>query len=215
MATNYQVKQGDCISSIAFENGFFPDTLWNHPSNAQLKQKRQDPNVLLPGDVVFVPDKRLKELSEPTNQVHKYRYKSTPAKFRIQIMEDGQPRANTPYTLTIDGEIVSKPGDKTTSGGMVVCSISPLAREGVLAVGTGEDLVEYSLVMGYLNPIHELTGVKQRLRNLGLYGGTIDNNSDEKIKDSLRAFQAFHKLEVTGEPNRTTLNKLRDLHDGG
>ena len=213
MAINYQVKQGDCISSIAFENGFFPDTIWNHPSNAQLKAKRKDPNVLLPGDVVFVPDKRIKELSEPTNQVHKYRYKSTPAKFRIQITDHGKPRANVPYTLTVDGEIVSHPGDKTTSNGMVICSISPTAREGILTVGEGEEMLEYPLVLGYLNPIYELTGVKQRLRNLGLYAGAIDNNFNDETKDALRAFQALHKLAVTGEQSSETLNKLREVHD--
>ena len=214
MPINYQVKQGDCISSIAFENGFFPDTIWNHPSNAELKKKRENPNVLMPGDMVFVPDKRLKEVSEPTNQVHKFRYKSTPAKFRIQITEDNEPRANVPYILTIDGQVVSNPGDKTTSAGMVVCSISPLAREGVLTVGEGEEAVEYNLVLGYLNPIHELTGVKQRLRNLGLFDGAIDSKLTEETKDALRAFQALQKLPTTGEADQATLDKLRQIHDG-
>jgi Putative peptidoglycan binding domain len=215
MAINYQVKQGDCISSIAFEHGFFPDTIWDHPSNAELKKKRIDPNVLMPGDVVFVPDKRLKEVSEPTEQVHKFRYKGVPAKFRIQIMEDNQPRANVPYTLTIDGKVVSNPGDRTTSAGMVICSILPDVREGLLVVGEGEEMVEYTLAMGFLNPVSDLTGVKQRLRNLGLYNGAIDNNLSEETKDSLRAFQALHKLPTTGEPDQATLNKLREIHDGG
>ena len=62
MAENYQVKQGDCISSIAFEKGFFPDTIWNHPENENLKELRKDPSVLLPGDSVYIPDKRLRNL---------------------------------------------------------------------------------------------------------------------------------------------------------
>jgi len=215
MAINYQVKAGDCISSIAFEQGFFPDTIWNHSNNAVLKEKRKDPNVLMPGDVVFVPDKRLKEVSEPTNQVHKFRYKNTPAKFRIQIMDDNEPRANVPYTLSIDGKIVSNPGDRTTSTGMVICSISPLAREGILVVGEGEEMVEYKLAMGYLNPVTNLTGVKQRLRNLGLFNGAIDDNLNQETKDSLQSFQALQNLPTTGEADAATLNKLRDLHDGG
>ncbi len=214
MAINYTVQQGDCISSIAFEHGFFPETIWDHPSNATLKAKRKDPNILMPGDVVHVPDKRVKELNESTNQVHKYKYKGVPAKFRIQIMDDNQPRANIPYTLSIDGKIVSNPGERTTSTGMVICSISPDAREGLLVVGEGEEMVEYRLTMGHLNPVGEISGVKQRLRNLGLYSGVIDSNLTDETKDSLRAFQALQKLETTGEPDQATLDKLRNLHDG-
>ena len=70
MATNYQVKPGDCVSSIAFEHGFFPDTIWNHPSNKQLKEKRKDPNTLCAGDSVYIPDLREKVVNKPTNQMH-------------------------------------------------------------------------------------------------------------------------------------------------
>lgn len=215
MPINYQVKQGDCISSIAFENGFFPDTIWNHPSNAALKEKRKDPNVLMPGDMVFVPDKRLKEVREPTNQVHKFRLKTTPAKLRIQFMDDeNEPRANVPYKLTVDGKVVSNPGDITTSTGMVICSIPPNAHEGILELGQGEEMVEYNLVLGYLNPAKDVSGVKQRLRNLGLYEGNITNELDDATKESIQAFQSLNDLKPTGELDQETLNKLRNVHDG-
>jgi hypothetical protein len=38
MAINHEVEEGDCIYSIAFENGFFADTIWNHANNAELKR---------------------------------------------------------------------------------------------------------------------------------------------------------------------------------
>jgi N-acetylmuramoyl-L-alanine amidase len=60
---SHTVKQGDCISSIAHETGFFWETLWNHPDNAKLKQLRKNPNALLPGDVVSIPDQRVKQES--------------------------------------------------------------------------------------------------------------------------------------------------------
>ncbi|MEY2429487.1 MAG: hypothetical protein QOJ40_2372, partial [Verrucomicrobiota bacterium] len=49
MPEDYKVKDGDCLSSIAFSKGFFWETLWNHGDNSALKSKRKDPNVLSPG----------------------------------------------------------------------------------------------------------------------------------------------------------------------
>lgn len=212
----HKVEIGDCISSIAEQYGFFWQSLWELPENAELKKRRKEPNVLLPGeDEVFVPEKRLKEVSKPTNEVHKFRCKTTPAKLRIQFMdEDDQPRANVPYTLTIDGNLVSKPGSKTNSNGLVECSISPLAQQGVITLGEGEEKAEYALRLGYLNPTGELTGIKQRLRNLGFFGGAISRETDEETKDAIRAFQSFNNLEPTGEADQSTLNKLREMHDG-
>ncbi len=213
MAINYQVKQGDCISSIAFEHGFFPDTIWDHPSNAELKKKRQNPHALMPGDVVFVPDKRLKEVNEPTNQVHKFRVKNVPAKLRIQFMLMGKPRANVPFTLTVDGNIVSKPGDRTNGEGFVISSIPPDARQGTLVLVEGEDEEEYSLLLGHLNPVSEVTGAKQRLFNLGYYNGAINQELDKVTKDAIRDFQKVIGLSQTGELDQTTQNKLKEIHD--
>jgi LysM repeat protein len=84
----YKVKQGDCLSSIAERYGLFWEKVWNHPKNAKLKEKRKDPNILYPGDVVFVPDKDRKEESGATEQRHRFRKKGTPAKLRLKIMEE-------------------------------------------------------------------------------------------------------------------------------
>lgn len=211
----HKVEIGDCMSSIAEKYGFFWQSLWDLPENSKLKNKREDPNVLLPGeDEVFIPEKRIKEVSKPTNEVHKFRCKTTPAKLRVQFMEDGQPRANVVYVLKVDGKVVSKPGAKTTSSGIIECSISPLAEQGVLTLGEGDEKVEYTLRLGYLNPETELTGVKQRLRNLGFYQGTINKELTDETKDAIRAFQASQKLEPTGVADQATADKLRDIHDG-
>ena len=209
MAINYEVKQGDCISSIAFEHGFFPETIWNHPGNAELKKKRKDLNILMPGDIVFVPDKRLKEIGKPTNQVHKFRVKNVPAKLDLVLKYYGEPIKNEPYKLDIDG---LKSTGKTTSEGKISISIPPTARRGKLIVGEGEKQIEYDLDLGRLDPIDEVKGFKKRLRNLGFEVGDIDNEMSDVFKNAIRMFEAQNDLEATGEINEKNRNKLKEVY---
>src|SRR5271157_624781 len=104
MPEDYEVQAGDCMSSIAYEHGFFWQTLWNDSSNAELKAKRKNPNVLLPGDVVHIPDLTVKQESGATEQQHKFMLKAVPEKLRMTLRDHKhQPRPNLDYIITIDG----------------------------------------------------------------------------------------------------------------
>ena len=210
MAINYTVKQGDCISSIAFEHGFFGDTIWNHANNSKLQQKRKDPNVLMPGDIVFVPDKRLKEVSEPTEQVHKFRCKNTPEKLKLQLLKEGEPRANEEYELEIDA---LKFSGKTDSQGRLEQSTPPNAKQGKLILKNGEEV--YQLMLGHLNPHDETTGVQGRLRHLGFYFGSIDGKISTELEHAIQAFQISQDIEPDGELNDETLNALENVYSEG
>jgi N-acetylmuramoyl-L-alanine amidase len=85
------VQQGECVSSIAEDYGFFWQTIWNHPENSALKQARGEPNVLEPGDEVVIPDKTLKEQNCPSDQRHSFRRKGTPAKLRLRLLTPAPP----------------------------------------------------------------------------------------------------------------------------
>jgi hypothetical protein len=207
MPINYQVKQGDCISSIAFEHGFFADTIWNHSNNAELKKKREDPNVLMPGDIVFVPDKRLKEVSEPTNQVHKFKCKNTPEKLKLQLLKEDKPRANEEYELEVDD---LKFSGKTDSQGRLEQSIPPNAKQGKLILQKGEEI--YQLMLGHLNPHDEITGVQGRLRHLGFYFGSIDGKTSAEFEHAIQAFQISQDMEPDGELNAATLDALEKVY---
>lgn len=203
MPINYIVKQGDCISSIAFEHGFFIETIWNHANNAELKEKREKENILLPGDAVFIPDKRLKEVSEPTNYVHKFHCKNTPEKFRLQLLLDGEPREGEDYELEIEN---SKVAGKTDSQGWLRHWISPNAKRGKLILKNGAEV--YQLQLGNLNPSDEIIGAQGRLWNLGLYFGPIDGKMSDELEEAIQEYQFTKNIEPDGKLNPETIDAL-------
>ena len=205
MAESYQVKQGDCIFSIAFARGFFADTIWNHPNNKDLKEKRKDPNVLMPGDTVFIPDKRLREYSEATNQVYKYKCKNTPKQLQIQFIEYDKPVKEMEYTIKIDG-VESK--GKTDGEGWVKQSIKPDAKSAKLVFADGS---ECELKLGNLDPAEEVAGTQGRLNRLGFYEGPIDGKLTDEMKEIIKLFQQSNDLKATGEVDAQTKDKLVQL----
>ncbi len=205
MSINYQVKQGDCISSIAYAHGFFADTIWNHPNNAELKKKRKSPYVLMPGDVVFIPDKRLKDVSEPTNQLHRFRCKNTPEKLKIQLTRDDEPRAGEEYELEIED---LKFNGKTDREGRIQQAIPPDAKKGKLILAEGEEV--YHLHLGNLNPSDEISGAQGRLRNLGLYYGPIDGMMSDELEEALQEYQFAKNIEPDGKLSPATIAALKE-----
>lgn len=208
MPIRHEIKQGETVISLSELHGLFVDTIWNHPENAALKEKRKNMNILMPGDVLFIPDKTLKEVSKPTNEVHKFQRKGIPALFRLQIFDIEEPRANQKYTLDVDGQ---KHEGQTDSRGVLQESIPTNSKKGFLTIGPDEYQLEIDF--GYLDPINEISGVKKRLNNMGYDCGEPSNELDENLKTQLRLFQKRFELEETGEADSATLKKLEELHD--
>jgi LysM domain len=67
---NYTVQQGDCMSSTSKQYGFQWQALWSHRQNSALKNLRKDPNVLFLGDIVFIPEKPVKQVSASVDATH-------------------------------------------------------------------------------------------------------------------------------------------------
>lgn len=85
MPIEHTVSSGECISSIAYQHGFFWETLWNHGKNSALKKKRCDPNILMEGDVVHIPDLTLGDESCASEQEHAFELKGVPARVNIRV----------------------------------------------------------------------------------------------------------------------------------
>ncbi len=203
----YKVKQGDCISSIAFKYDLFPETIWDHPDNAELKSKRKDLSVLKPGDELTIPGKELKEESGTTEQKHRFRRKGVPAKFKTRIVMGGLPVDNEDYILEIDGVFFDGKTDET---GYIEVTIPPDAGKGKLTI---KDEI-FDIILGTIDPIEKRSGVIQRLENLGYFlpdESESDNGKesiDEEISEAIKNFQDSVDLEVTGEVDQKTRDKL-------
>src|SRR5579859_897862 len=90
---DYIVAQGECLSSIAYENGLLEDKLWNHPANAALRARRKDRRILFPGDRLYVPPIDPGENERPTDARHKFRRIGVHEQLRIVLRDSkGKPR---------------------------------------------------------------------------------------------------------------------------
>jgi N-acetylmuramoyl-L-alanine amidase len=204
---NYEVQPGDCLSSIAFEHGFFWKTLWNLGDNAELKRVRKNPDILLPGDQLTVPPIRVKKITGGTNKRHRLQLKGVPAKLRLRFLESGEPLDDEPYVLRIDGE--ERSGTLDEQGRLEEC-ILPNARIAEIRLGDSDEWIQIPL--GTVDPIDEISGVQCRLRNLGFSPGPIDGIFGAKTSAAIRHFQKANDLELTGEPDALTRAKLVEVH---
>jgi hypothetical protein len=201
------VQLGDSIPSLAMDNGFFPDTIWNHPQNAGLRAKRKSQNQLYPGDEVFIPELRKGTQTRSTDGSHKFKRKGVPAKLVLQLKKLGEPRKNESYVLIIDG--VSYNG--TLDGdGKLQQFIPPDAKGGQVLLNGGKEVIKINL--GFLNPVDELSGMQQRLNNLGFFCSNEDGTLDDQTAAALKAFQRSVGVQETGQPDGATKAKLLELH---
>lgn len=207
MAEDYEVRQGDCLNSIAYEHGFFWETIWNHPRNAELKRLRQNPDVILPGDVLYIPDKEEKTKDCATERKHRFKLRGVPARFYLRLLDDDEPRANLPFTLFVDDQRYT---GKTDAEGNLEVFIQPNARTGRLIVGTEGD-EEYDLNFGHIDPIDSMTGVQSRLANLN-YACEVTGEMDDDTETALKEFQYKYHLSETGTPDAATKAKLVQIY---
>lgn len=214
MAGNYTVLQGDYLSKIAKAFGFSDyRTIWFHPENAQLKQLRQNPNVLYPGDIVYIPDREPRFESRPTDKLHQFTAKLPVIKLRLTL-EDmyEKPIANTPCVLSLEKDNRRITTDGT---GKIDEVILPDAHDAVLVIqgdATPFQNTQIPIKIGDLDPIDTDTGQAARLTNLGYYFERIDKIDKAAFSSAVEEFQCDHSLKVDGICGPQTQAKLKQVH---
>jgi hypothetical protein len=213
MSCEHIVRDGEYLSSIAAEYGFSNYTsIWLHPENAELKAKRKNPNVLLPGDKLYIPDRETKTMSVSTGKLHKFQLSASPVRLRIVIRdENGEPLANAVFRLTIEGNTTTV----TTDGsGLLVQEIAPTSHSGTLILeqdGSPTDM-EVALKIGFLHPVEDISGIQARLNNLGYNAGAIGAADEAGIRSAIEEFQCDNGLPPDGTCSEALQAKLKEIH---
>ena len=200
------VRPGECIHAIAARHGISAEALL--AQNGELRDRR-DPYVLLPGDVVEVPDRTPTRHAVGVGGSHAFRAEVPTHRLRLTVRTAGGPRADASYRFAIDGR---EPVTGSTDGeGVAELVVPSTARGGVLTFADDPPLV-FELRFGDLNPVDDATGLQQRLQNLGHDCGEVDGRVGPRTIAALRDFQRAAGLEPSGELDDFTRDELCDRH---
>ncbi|MDX9856255.1 MAG: peptidoglycan-binding protein [candidate division Zixibacteria bacterium] len=210
---DHEVQQGECLSSIAHRYGISDwRQLWEHPDNAALREHR-NPHILKPGDVVKIPDDVGPAFEGCSGESGAFRLTSPPPTTLQLNLTDafGNPYAHKEYELDVDGQVQR---GTTAENGRLCCEIAPDAASATLtlwldsAAQAPDRKLVWTLDLGHLDPIEELTGVQARLKSLGYGIDEISGSLDEPTRRALRMFQAEERLPITGEADEATVSRL-------
>ena len=209
----HTVQQGESLSSIAHQYGFRDYKLvYNHPDNAGFRRKRPNPNLIYPGDVLTIPDKDTKQTKIVTNNKHKFVLKVAKRVLRVRFLDgSGKPMAGAQVDITVEGGASQQ--KKTDGDGIVEIPVKPNSPAATLKLG--ERTVKLDL--NHLNPLDDtddkgISGLQARLYNLGYYRGPITNEVDKATAMAIALFQHDFQLEMSGEADEATIDKVVDEH---
>ena len=238
----YTIVAGDCLYAIGVRVGIPWEKIWNDGNNAELRQKRPDPNIIYPGDVLYIPDMQPRTEQGDTNKRHIFVMKGVVARLRLRLVKPDLSRINKDgrvYTFGHDKDVVTEDppidesvptiprancawtlvvdGNETdgTTGddGKLEVSIRPDANSGTLTLGPGTlEQTILTVNLGHLDPVETFSGAQQRLANLGFPSPDATSEDDDEFVSAVTLFQTNYGLRITGYADSDTRNKLRDAH---
>jgi hypothetical protein len=226
MSRKHVVQVGQSGPQIAARFGFEDwKAIYQHADNAELREKRTDPNAIFPGDVVAIPPVEPKVFMLETGKRHRIVITRPHAKLNVVVKDrDAEPLAGKKFELRVPGRDEPIEGS-TTGDGAVDCDLPMAAQEAQLVIWdagdkTGPRYVWNLKLAGLFAPETD-TGLRQRLSNLGYYAGEPDDDDEEDDDEAadplslaLAAFQEDMGLKVTGEIDDDTRSKLVEAHGG-
>jgi hypothetical protein len=215
MTKFHTVSQGESVAIIAKKYGFPSwDILYNHSDNSGFKTLRPNPDIIFPGDKIFIPELQKSRFNVKANQRHVFRSQAKKDDVVIKIGAiGGTIWSDRKVELDINGSIVES---KTDAKGNANFKLPKgHAEEAILLVYTLKDTnnpsYRVSVKLGHLDPITEYIGQQARLTALGYDCGLLTNKANQRFENATNDFQTDNELTVDGicGPNtQQTLEKV-------
>jgi len=211
----YVIRQGDYITKLGHTMGFDPSAIWSHPKNAALRERRPDPDMLHPGDLLWVPDApELRRLAVRAGVTNRYAAQIPKKSVELRLQVGGAVLAKEPYVILGLGP---DPIEGETDGlGWLKTRVDVNVREiEVLLPAKARTL---RLRIGDLDPVDTLAGLRKRLLHLGFYQPTKvgaenqDATDGDALVAALKAFQASESLPSNGKLDDATKSALERAH---
>ncbi len=206
----YVIRAGDYLDKLAFTRGFDAVAVWNHPRNEALKSQRPDPNILEPGDLLYVPAPDPQTQRVIGGGDNTYSADVPRVTISLELRVGGKPLANA--SCTVEGAVVDPP-PKTDGDGKISFEVPVITRE--LTLCFAERGHRFQVMIGDMDPHDGVAGARKRLAHLAFIGHDLEalgDAADEIVAAAIERFQDERGLEVTGDLDAATLEALRDAH---
>jgi type VI secretion system secreted protein VgrG len=205
----YVVRQGDYLDKLAFVHGFDADKAWNDGKNAELKDKRKDPNILHPGDIVHFP--RAQREGEMLEKGSSNAYTVNIPRRKVTLRLTDARLAGAKYTVAGAGA-----GNEGVTDPQGELSIEVPVHQREVLIEFPEKNIACSVRVGGLDPVEETTGARRRLEHLGYRRPSDANETEAEAAEADRVaianFQRAQGLEPTGVMDDATRAALLAAH---
>lgn len=213
MPTHF-IKEGECLSSVAGQYGFHdPDVIYSHADNAELKNKRSNPNLLCKGDKVVIPEKEERTEDGADARRHTFKAKHLRTDLRLLVEDfEGNSYSNKAYKLEVGAQSFE---GKTSGDGLIEHKVPSGKKRGKLTLWLDNKKTSsmiWPLEIGSLEPHEETRGIQARLNNLGFTCGKVDGIIGPKTSAAIKAFKKKNGLADNDTIDDSTKNKLKDVY---
>jgi hypothetical protein len=188
----YVIKQGDFLAKLAYRFGFDAATVWMGDENSDLRALRCNPNILLPGDVLYIPDPPDPEpISLKVGQSNDFLSDAPTIQVVVQFKgTDADPSMFSSQPFAID-ELPDLTGLQTDENGVATIDGVPVTLSSITLTFSNTGVAQ-SILVADMDPINTLPGIFKRLQHLGFISQntTADPTDLGVLRSALRMLKA-------------------------